>query len=283
MKGFIATVLATVPDFTKLKLKRPLHIALTYDEEVGCQGAKNLIEYLKQNGPKPEIVIIGEPTELKIIEGHKGCYEYSTIFAGTEGHGSEINLGVNAIHFATKFIKKLLNLAEQLAANPNMKYSNYTPPWTTIQIGKINGGLARNVIAKHCSIEWEMRPVCQEDANFVKEELNNYTTNHLLPEMHEISKETKIYTEIIGEVKSFEIAKENKARKLLSELLKSKSSNVVSFGTEAGLFQSLGTSVVVCGPGSIKQAHQPDEYISIEQLKMYLNLLNKLPNYISKN
>ena len=281
MKGYIATVLAMVPDFSKLKLNKPLHIALTYDEEVGCLGAKRLIEQFKQSGPKPEIAIIGEPTNLNIIDGHKGCYEYTTTFEGTEGHGSDIDLEVNAIHFATKFANKLMNLAMQLESKSQEKYSKYSPPWTSIKIGKINGGLARNIIAKHCSVEWEMRPVSQEDAQFVKSEINNFVKHSLLPEMQKISNKAKIETETIGEVNSLEITKKNKARELLSKILGTKKSQVVSFGTEAGLFQSLGIATVVCGPGSIRQAHKPNEYIEIDQLNKFLDVLYKLPEYIT--
>ena len=280
MKGFIATVLASVPSFSKLNLRKPIHIALTYDEEVGCQGAKKLVEHLKQNGPKPEIAIIGEPTNLKIIDGHKGCYEYTTTFEGTEGHGSDINLEINAIHYATKFINKLMNLAKLLETKSIEKQSRYSPPWTSLQVGKINGGLARNIIAKRCSVEWEMRPVCQEDAQFVKKEIDDFIKNSLLPEMQKISDKAKIETETIGEVSSLEITKNNKACELLSKLLDTKTSQVVSFGTEAGLFQSLGISVVVCGPGSIKQAHKPNEYIEINELSKYQDLLVKLEQYI---
>ena len=280
MKGFIAIVLASVPSFSKLNLRKPIHIALTYDEEVGCQGAKKLVEHLKQYGPKPEIAIIGEPTNLKIIDGHKGCYEYTTTFEGTEGHGSDINCEINAIHFATKFISKLMNLAEQLETKSIEKQSRYSPPWTSLQVGKIYGGLARNIIAKHCAVEWEMRPICQEDAQFVKNEIDNFVKNSLLPEMQKISGKAKIETETIGEVNSLEITDNNKARKLLSKLLGTKTSQVVSFGTEAGLFQSLGISVVVCGPGSIKQAHKPNEYIEINELIKYQDLLVNLEQFI---
>ncbi len=272
MKGFIAAVLAVAPRYAALELRRPLHFAFTYDEEVGCLGARQLVEELERLNIRPAAAIIGEPTEMRIIEGHKGCYEYTTSFAGFEGHASTPDLGVNAVEYAVRYITRLMELGEELKAMAP-EGSPFTPPWTTVQVGRIEGGSARNVIAGHCHVEWEMRPVRNADAGYVKSSLGAYCEEVLLPAMRRIAPDAGIRTEVIGEVAGLEPVPENEARRIVAELTGANSADVVSFGTEAGLFQALGMSVVVCGPGSIEQAHKPDEFVSEAQLHACLEML----------
>src|SRR5690606_23642149 len=170
MKGFIACCLTMAPAFAQAGLKRPLHFAFTYDEEVGCFGARALVEELARAGVRPSVAIIGEPTEMRVIEGHKGCYEYTTEFIGLEGHGSQPDRGVNAIEYAARYIARLLDLGEQLKSRVPAA-SRFDPPWSTVQVGHIHGGAARNVIAGQCTVEWEMRPVQKSDADLVKADL----------------------------------------------------------------------------------------------------------------
>lgn len=276
MKGFIAAVLAMAPHYAAFTLRRPLHVALTYDEETGCFGARHLVEELKAQDIRPAVAIIGEPTSMRVIEGHKGCYEYTTCFHGTDGHGSDPDKGVNAIHYAVRFMTRLMELGETVKAGAKFSNERYQPPWTTVQVGRIEGGKARNVIARNCSVEWEMRPVQQADAALIKEALEDYCRTQLLPEMQAVSADARIVTEIIGEVAGLEVMSDNEARDIVCKLTGSDLCDVVAFGTEAGLFQSLGMSVVVCGPGSIAQAHQPDEYVSISQLQSCLDMLHGL-------
>lgn len=276
MKGFIAAALAKAPAFAQLDLKRPLHFAFTYDEEVGCFGARHLVEDLRQDGLKPAVAIIGEPTEMRVIEGHKGCYEYTTRIHGTDGHGSQPDNGVNAIHVAARYVAHLLQLGEDLKRRAAEDSARFTPPWTTVQVGRIEGGSARNVIARHCSVEWEMRPVRPDDASFVKDSLHQFIRTELLPEMRKVYSEAEIVTEIIGEVEGLQVMDTNEARDIVTRLTGANFCDVVAFGTEAGLFQSLGMSVVICGPGSIAQAHQPDEFVSLDQLQACLTLLDGL-------
>jgi acetylornithine deacetylase len=272
MKGFIAAALAIAPRFAARELKRPLHFAFTYDEEVGCLGARQLAEELERLKIRPSAAIIGEPTEMRIIEGHKGCYEYTTSFAGFEGHASTPDLGVNAVEYAVRYIARLMELGEELKARAP-EGSPFAPPWTTVQVGRIDGGSARNVIAGHCHVEWEMRPVRNADAGYVKSSLGAYCEEVLLPAMRKIAPDAGIRTEVIGEVAGLEPVPENEARRIVAELTGANSADVVSFGTEAGLFQALGMSVVVCGPGSIEQAHKPDEFVSEAQLHACLEML----------
>jgi len=275
MKGFIAAVLAMAPAFAQQVRHRPLHIALTYDEEVGCFGAQHLAQVLQARGVTPAIAIIGEPTEMRIIEGHKGCYEYSTHFHGLEGHGSLPDQGVNAVEMAARYVSYLLGLKHSLRdmAPPD---SPFRPPWTTINVGALNGGVARNVIASQAQVDWEMRPVQPGDADFVKRALQAYCQSELLPMMQVVHPDASIQLEVIGEVSGLIPTSENKARQIVSELTGANGADQVAFGTEAGIFQALGMDVVVCGPGSIEQAHKADEYLSLTQLSHCLTMLERL-------
>lgn len=275
MKGFIACCLAMAPAFAALPLKRPVHFAFTYDEEVGCLGARALLQELEKIKLRPSAAIIGEPTSMRIIEAHKGCYEYTTEFTGLEGHGSVPDRGVNAIEYAVRYIARLLQLAEELKARAPDK-SRFHPPWTTLQIGRIAGGSARNVIAGHCSVEWEMRPVQAADIDFVKQNIEAYVDDVLKPAMREVSAQADIMTHVIGEVDGLEPVTYSEARRIVSELTGLSEAGVVAFGTEAGLYQNAGISAIICGPGSIAQAHKADEYITIEQLSACIEMLKRL-------
>lgn len=275
MKGFIAAAVAMAPRYAALDLQRPVHFAFTYDEEVGCFGARALANALREKGIKPAVAIIGEPTSMRIIEGHKGCYEYSTHFTGLEGHGSDPDRGVNAIEFSVRFVSKLLELKADLRHRAP-EGSRFEPPWTTINTGALVGGVANNVIPGKARVEWEMRPVQQSDADFVKDELRQFCAHTLIPAMQAVHPEAGIKTKVIGEVDGLEPMEANEARDLVMELTGANGADVVPFGTEAGIFQSLGMSVVVCGPGSIDQAHKPDEYVSVEQMEQCLQMLSRL-------
>ena len=275
MKGFIACCLAMAPEFAARELRRPLHFAFTYDEEVGCFGARALMAELARAGVRPSAAIIGEPTMMRIIEGHKGCYEYTTEFRGLEGHGSQPDRGVNAVHYAVRYIARLLELAEELKRRAPAE-SRFQPPWTTLQVGRFEGGAARNIIAGHAVVEWEMRPVQPADADYVKENIQAYIDDVLKPAMKAVSAEADIMTHVIGEVEGLEPVAESEARRIVSELTGLSEAEVVAFGTEAGLFQRAGISAVICGPGSIDQAHKPDEFVSVEQLASCLSMLERL-------
>ncbi|WP_294606726.1 acetylornithine deacetylase [Roseovarius sp.] len=275
MKGFIAAATAMAPVFAGHVKDRPLHFAFTYDEEVGCFGAQALVDSLKAKGIRPGVAIIGEPTSMRIIEGHKGCYEYTTHFSGLAGHGSAPDRGVNAVEYAARYINRLLVLKDALRDRAPAN-SRFDPPWTTINTGSMKGGVAHNVIASNASIEWEMRPVQATDANFVKDDLRQYCQEVLLPAMRSICPDANIVTEVIGEVDGLEPAEMNEAKAILMELTGADGAALVPFGTEAGIFQQYGMSAVVCGPGSIDQAHKPDEYVSLDQLQQCLDMLGRL-------
>ncbi|WP_037307769.1 acetylornithine deacetylase [Ruegeria halocynthiae] len=275
MKGFIAAAVVMARQYAQLDLQRPVHFAFTYDEEIGCFGARALADTLRQKGIKPAVAIIGEPTSMRIIEGHKGCYEYTTHFTGLEGHGSGPDQGVNAVEYAVRYVSKLLELKMALQGRAPAS-SRFEPPWTTINTGALIGGVAHNVIPGKARVEWEMRPVQMTDADYVKDQMHRYCAHTLIPAMQAVHADANIKTEVIGEVDGLEPMDENAARDLVMELTGANGADVVPFGTEAGIFQGLGMSVVVCGPGSIDQAHKPDEYVSVDQMAQCLDMLGRL-------
>ncbi|MBC8298596.1 MAG: acetylornithine deacetylase [Pelagibacterales bacterium] len=273
MKGFIACSLAYAPVYSKSDLDRDIHFSFTFDEETACQGAPILIEELKKKGIKNGICIVGEPTNMKIIDAHKGCYEYTTHFEGLAGHGSAPDKGVSAVEYAVKFVNKLLELREILKKRAPKK-STFDPPYTTLQIGGISGGIARNVIADRCKVDWELRPVVKEDGVFINSEIDKFVNEKLLPDMKKIYPKSSIKKEVIGEIIGFERDEKSEACNLISSITGDNLREAVSFGTEAGLFQEIGISTVVCGPGSIEQAHKVDEFIKLNELKKCLKLLD---------
>jgi len=272
MKGFIACTLAFAPVFSKVDLNRDIHFSFTFDEETACLGAPILIKELKKRNIQDGICIVGEPTKMKIIDAHKGCYEYTTYFEGLAGHSSMPHKGVSAVEFASKYANKLIELREELKKRAP-KDSIFDPPFSTLQVGGIFGGIAHNVIADKCRVEWETRPVIKEDGVFLNQRIDEYANEVLLPEMRKVFPNSKITKEIIGEVTGFDRIDNSEACELVSSLTGDNSREVVSFGTEAGLFQEIGISTVVCGPGSIGQAHKGDGFIELNELKECLRFL----------
>jgi len=277
MKGFIACVLAYAPIFSQSNLDRDIHFSFTFDEETACLGAPILIEELKKRGVNSGICIIGEPTNMKIIDAHKGCYEYTTYFEGLAGHSSQPHKGVSAVEYAARYVNKLIELREKLKER-EPKDSIFDPPYSTLQIGGIFGGIAHNVIADKCHINWETRPVVKEDGIFLNSEIDKYANEILIPEMKKIFPNSSIKKKIIGEVVGFDREEDSKACEFVANITGDNSREVVSFGTEAGLFQEVGISTVVCGPGSIQQAHKIDEFIELNELKKCLIFLEGVKN-----
>ena len=277
MKGFIACALAYAPIFSSSNLDRDIHFSFTFDEETACKGAPILIAELKKRGIKDCICIVGEPTNMKIIDAHKGCYEYTTYFEGLAGHSSEPDKGVSAVEFAARYVNKLLELKEKLKER-ELKDSIFDPPYSTLQVGGIFGGIAHNVIADKCHVNWETRPVVKEDGIFLNHEIDKFTNETLLPEMKKIYPKSIIKKHIIGEITGFDRISNSEACEFVSSITGDNSREVVSFGTEAGLFQEIGISTVVCGPGSIKQAHKIDEFIKLNEIKKCISFLDGIKN-----
>tara|TARA_B100001250_G_scaffold395337_1_gene400138 strand:- start:438 stop:1625 length:1188 start_codon:yes stop_codon:yes gene_type:complete len=273
MKGFIACVLAFAPIFSKSNLDRDINFSFTFDEETACIGAPILIEELKKKGIKNGICIVGEPTNMKIIDAHKGCYEYTTYFEGFAGHSSQPDKGVSAVEYASRYVNKLIELRQKLKDRVPQN-SIFDPPYSTLQIGGIFGGIAHNVIADKCHVNWETRPVVKDDGIFLNLELDKYVNETLLPEMKKVYPNSSINKKIIGEIIGFNRVEKSQACEFVSSITGDNSREVVSFGTEAGLFQEIGISTAVCGPGSIEQAHKIDEFIKLEEINKCLKFLD---------
>ena len=271
MKGFLACSLAFADIFSKSNLSRDIHFSLTFDEETACVGAPLLIKELKKRKITNGICIVGEPTKMKIIDSHKACYEYTTFFEGLAGHSSKPDQGVNAAEYASRYVNKLMSLRNDLK-NREPDNSIFTPPYSTLSIGGIFGGIAHNVIADKCHVNWETRPVNKQDGIFLNNEIDNYA-NELLTEMKKKYPSASIRKKIIGEIIGFDRIQDSKACEFVSSITGDNKREVVSFGTEAGLFQEIGISTVVCGPGSIEQAHTIDEFIELNEIKKCLSFL----------
>jgi acetylornithine deacetylase len=275
MKGFLACMLASVPAWQARALKRPIHVSMCYDEEIGGFGAPVLVEDMGRTAPRPSVAIVGEPTGLRIVSGHKGGFEMRTMITGFEAHASDPRKGANAIVFAARFIAMLDDLGRELAAAPRAG-SPFDPAWSTISVGTIHGGAARNIIAGSCAFDWELRPVPGDDGAALIARIDDYARTVLLPEMRAASPSADIQTVTEACVPPLNHEDAREAVALLSELTGQNSADVVSFGTDAGHFCNAGISTVVFGPGSIEQAHKPDEYIERSQIDACMSFLDRL-------
>ena len=217
MKGFIACALAFAPIYSQTTLKRDIHFSFTFDEETACLGAPSLIKELKKRNIKDGICIVGEPTKMKIIDAHKGCYEYTTYFEGLAGHSSMPHKGVSAVEFATRYANKLIELRGELKKRAPTD-SIFDPPFSTLQVGGIFGGIAHNVIADKCHVNWETRPVIKDDGIYLNKEIDKFANEILLPEMKKVFPKSNIRKEIIGEVTGFDRVQKSEACELVSSL-----------------------------------------------------------------
>ncbi len=288
MKGFVACVLAMAPIYAALDLIVPIHIALTFDEEDGFHGAPILLADLAERGIRPSAAVIGEPTGLRTVGAHKGCYEYRTTVTGMNGHSSVPAEAVSAVHYAMRWISGLLSLGDEMEARAPDQ-SPYNPPPTTFNVGTISGGQGRCVVADKCWFDWEMRPVQVEDANFVKKHMTILESS-LLEEMQSVYSEASIETQMVCEIDGLEWRDDSPALDLMKVLLDEEvvanggflPVDVVSYGTEAGLFQAAGIPAVLWGPGDIGVAHRPDEFIEVADLEVCLALLRRLGGHLAR-
>jgi acetylornithine deacetylase len=282
MKGFLACMLAAVPTFQAHPLTRPVHLTCCYDEEIGGLGAPHLVTQITtQGGPRPAIAIVGEPTEFRIVSGHKGGFEMRTEIVGLSGHASDPRKGVSAIFFAGRFVARLEEMAAQLAIEAR-ENSEFDPPYSTINVGTFRGGTARNVIAGHCIIDWELRPIPGEDGRAILAEIDRFARDELLPEMRALAPQASIFTTEEAVVPALDPADGTEAVALISEITGINSTECASFATDAGHFCHGGISTAVYGPGSIKRAHRPDEFIEERELAACLAFLDNLAYRLSR-
>jgi acetylornithine deacetylase len=274
MKGFSACILALAPTMASAALKKPIHIALSFDEEVGCLGAPALIDRIMEGPVKPSMVVVGEPTDMKVVTAHKGLFSMVVTVRGREAHSSLVKDGACAITHAVPLMQYLVDEAARMeAAAPDD--SPFSPAHGTLTIGEIKGGTALNILALDCEFGTLMRPCPWDDPHAIAAGLRERAAE-IEAEMRESAPEASIKVRVRSDVPAFAPETEGAAERLARQLTGDNSTRVVSYGTEAGQFQAAGLSVVVCGPGSISQAHQPDEFVAIDQLDQCCVFLEKM-------
>ncbi len=273
MKAFIAIALALVPEMHRLR--RPLHFAFSYDEEVGCLGAPRLIEAIAANLPAPRAVIVGEPTDMRVVTAHKSMFIFETEVRGHEAHSSKQNLGVPAVMVAGRLVNWLAERQDRNRerARPDCPFE---PAYSTLHCGVINGGTAQNITARRCRFITDIRTLPEEDPLTFFEGLERFAREELEPAMKRVHPDTGIEFRVHANVPGFLAGQDDPAVVLAKRLTGQNSSECVAYGAEAGQFQQAGLSVVVCGPGSIDQAHQPDEYISVDQFEQGTAFVRRL-------
>ena len=265
MKGFLAVCLAEVPNFLKAGLKSPIHLALSCDEEVGCKGVRPLVAHLRDNLPKPRAVIVGEPTSMKVVNAHKSAVTFSTEVRGHEAHSSLTHHGVNAIMVAGEMLSEINRIRADLIAAGDPTH-RFDLPYSTVHVGVIEGGTAKNIIPRRCAFQWETRLLPTADQDFVPSRIAAFAKS-LEPAMRAVAPDTGITTETVNRVPGLAPEPDSAAEHLALHLANANATHAVSYCTEAGLFQQAGIPAVICGPGSIEQAHKPDEYIDISELR----------------
>jgi acetylornithine deacetylase len=275
MKSYLAVVLAMAPRFAAAKLKAPIHFALSYDEEVGCIGARGLLEDLARNNIRPAGAIIGEPTGMQPVIAHKGKRAYKCCVRGKEAHSALTPQGVNAIEYAARIITYIRHMAERLQACEPRDYG-FDVPFTTLQTGVISGGTAGNIVPRECIFQFEFRYLPGADPDALEREIKDYAERVILPEMQRTDPGTSISIETNSDNPGLSMSEKDEITQLAQALSRSPSTTKVAYLTEGGLFQRAGIPAVICGPGSIEQAHKPDEYVSLEQVALCESFMERL-------
>lgn len=279
MKGFIACVLSAVPAFLRAPLRMPVHLAFSYDEEVGCLGVRSMLADLAARDPRPSLCLIGEPTELKPVLGHKGKLAMRCQVKGAACHSAYAPYGVNAIEYAARLIARLAEIGRDLA-QPARHDARFDPPYSTVQTGLIKGGRALNIVPAECEFDFEVRALPDFDASQVSDDLQAYADETLLPDMHAVQADTAITLQPLGAYPGLATPADSEAARLVARLSGSEDFGTVAFGTEGGLFHQAGIPAVVCGPGSMDQGHKPDEFIALDQLAQCDAMLQRLAEYV---
>lgn len=276
MKGFIAVVLAKVPLLLASRRKEPVHLAFSFDEEVGCLGIRHLLEDLKARNLKPRGCIIGEPSSMKVVVGHKAGSVFTCEVTGRETHSSLAPNGVNAVEYSARLVVEIRNIAKRLEQEEK-RHDGYEVPFTTVQTGVIEGGQASNIVPGVCNFRFDIRSLPWTDPETIVNEINEFAQTVLVPEMREVAPEADIRIAQKGMVPGFTIAEDDPLTRFVKRLVgTNEPARYVTFGSEAGHFQNADIPAVICGPGSIEQAHRPDEFVSLEQLALCEDFLDRL-------
>ncbi|HEU4548106.1 MAG TPA: acetylornithine deacetylase [Rhizomicrobium sp.] len=273
MKGFVGTALSLAPEIARAKLTRPIHFALSYDEEVGCVGVKALLDDLKSAGIRPALAIIGEPTLMKLVGAHKGGAKLVTHCCGREGHSSQPGRGANAVMMAGEFMGLLESVQDELRADRDDRFD---PPFSTVQATVVHGGTAVNILAKEAEITWEYRFLPDRDPARIVERVTGRADAEVLPKYRARAAEACFDTALHAHYPGLVMDPQSPAIALARELTGANHVEAVAYGTEAGHFQSYGIPAVICGPGSIEQAHRPDEFCALSELEACETFLRKL-------
>jgi acetylornithine deacetylase len=281
MKGFIAVALAHVPAFQRAKLNVPVHFAFSYDEEVGCLGAHSLAEKLMGNVPRPQAVIVGEPTMMGVVNMQNAGGSLIAAFKGVEAHSSMTHLGVSAIHFAGDFIHWLNELQEELAQRKRTDIDT-VPGHTTINVGIVTGGTAGNILARECVLNWGYRTLPGDDALEVQRRAEQYVAGLLLPRMRARHSDADITLRRRSFVPGLKPEENEEAAKLALQWTGGNRTYAVPYGTEAGIFRGHGIPTVICGPGDISQAHQPNEFVARSQMEACDAFIGKMIRWAGK-
>lgn len=280
MKSFIAAALALVPVLKNAGLRVPVHIVLSYDEEIGCFGAHRLVDYIARSLPRPAFAVVGEPSGMQVANQHKGNYGFETAVRGREAHSSRPQLGASAIFAASELVVRLARMAAECKrAAPDAAAREFEPPYSTINVGQINGGTAVNIVANECRFRWEFRPVPSDDPRRLREQLDAFALGDLLPRLQATAPEASIETQPLFALPALARDARSMAEEVVLQSSGAKRALAVAFASEAGIFQKAGIPTVICGPGSIEQAHKPDEFIELPQIADCLAFLRCLAGW----
>jgi acetylornithine deacetylase len=277
MKGFLACVLASVPDFQGRRLKVPVHLLFSYDEEVGCLGARPMIAEMGTKLTRPRMVFVGEPTSMAVVDAHKGPVRWQVEISGRAAHSSMAHLGVNAIAYAGRLLGELARIEEELKASPTD--ARFDPPYPTLQVALIEGGTATNIVPLSCRFTFDVRALPGLDIAAIERRLADFAEVSCLPEMRRVAPEATITINQANQVPPFEADPRSEAVALALKLVGQNETHAVSYATEAGLFQVAGAPAVVCGPGDIAQAHTANEWIANDQLEACMAFLGRLADW----
>jgi acetylornithine deacetylase len=272
MKGFAACALAAAPHFLSAGLVKPIHLLLSYDEETTCLGSLDFIRRFGADLPRPAAAIVGEPTLMEVADAHKGVATFRTLVCGFEAHSAQPHLGANAISAAAEIVAEIDRLAREEETRPGPD-PRFDPRYATYHVGWIRGGTARNILARECAIGWEFRGLPGMSSAAALAKVQRFIDETAAPRLRRDRPEPTIETVMDVDVPGLSAEPGSLAATLALRLARANATTAVSFATEAGHFQAAGLPTVVCGPGSIAQAHKPDEFVSVEELGRCLTFL----------
>lgn len=273
MKGFLACVLAAVPEFTARTLKTPIHIAFSYDEEIGCLGVRPMIAEFGKTLVRPRMVIVGEPTMMSIVDAHKGPVRWHVDVQGRAAHSSMAHLGVNAIAYAGRLVGELARIEDELTGAVNPRFD---PPYASLQITRIEGGTASNIVPVSAWFGFEVRAMPSTDIAKIEQDLRRFAERKCLPAMRKVAPEAAITIALTNQVAPFVAEAGSELTALALKLAGQNETFAVSYATEAGLFQEAGSSSIICGPGDIAQAHTANEWVAKAELERCSAFLSRL-------